>query len=74
MPLGDGGSHRDPRPRDESPRRASAKYPYLFDGLGEEKSETVPIVQAEYTGEHIADETESGSMNTHRDRGKLARG
>jgi hypothetical protein len=27
-----------------------------------------------YTGEHIADVTESGRMNTHRDPGKLARG
>jgi hypothetical protein len=46
----------------------------VFNGLGEGKPETVPTVQAEYAGEHIADATESGSMNTHRDPGELARG
>jgi hypothetical protein len=43
----------------------------LFNGLGEEKSETLPMIYAEDTGENIADVTESGSMNTHRDPGKL---
>jgi hypothetical protein len=46
----------------------------IFAGLGEEKSETVPMIQAEHTDEQIADVTEFGSMNAHRDPGKVARG